>query len=155
MQSQKAGRNFKKPKNLYYIYHQNENPNLMSPHILNTNKPLSPQRCTLSQYMSPQKFHLNNLSPQEIYMNPLSPQEFHLDNLSLQEVYVNPLSPQEYCLKTLSRQNENAQKKSPLINPEKSKTPQSLKGNCKENNLLNEVISWFGDQKSVAICRSF
>ena len=42
-------------------------------------------------------------------------------------------------------------KKSPSMNPYTSKTVKSLKGNCKENNLLNEVISWFGDQKSVDI----
>ena len=48
-------------------YHQNDNPNLMSPHILKTYTPQSPQSCTHSQYMSPQKYYLNNLSLQDIY----------------------------------------------------------------------------------------
>ena len=37
------------------------------------------------------------------------------------------------------------------MNPHTSKTPKSLKGNCKVNNHLNEVISWFGDQKSLSM----
>ena len=36
------------------------------------------------------------------------------------------------------------------MNPYTSKILKSLKGNYKGKNLLNEVISWFGDQKSVA-----
>ena len=62
---------------------------------------------------------------------------------------MNPLSPQVYHLNNLSPQS--IEKKSPPMNPYTSKTLKSLKGNCKENNLLDKVISWFSDQKSVAI----
>ena len=72
-----------------------------------------------------------------------------LENLSHRKTDMHPLSLQEYHLKNLSPQN--IEKKSPPMNPYTSKTLKSLKGNCKENNLLEKVISWFGDQKSVAI----
>ena len=72
-----------------------------------------------------------------------------LENLSHRKTDMHPLSLQEYHLKNLSPQN--IEKKSPPMNPYTSKTLKSLKGNCKENNLLDKVISWFSDQKSVAI----
>ena len=80
-------------------------------------------------------------------MYQLSLQEYHLDNQSLQEIYMDPLSLQEYHLKNLSPQDIHSPKKNPLMNPYTNKTLKSLKGNYKENNLLNEVISWFGDKK--------
>jgi hypothetical protein len=61
-----------------------------------------------------------------------------LENLSHRKTHMHPLCLQEYHLKNLSLQN--IEKKSPPMNPYTSKTLKSLKGNCKENNLLDRLF---------------